>query len=354
MAGGIGSRFWPLSTTNKPKQFLDILGLGRTFLQMTFDRFTQVCPIENIFVVTNEMYSQIVAQQLPALKPEQILAEPLRRNTAPCIAYANMKIRQLNHNANIIVAPSDHLITQEEKFLEYVRKGLDFTAENNGLLTFGITPSRPETGYGYIQITPNTASQKFPEIVKVKTFTEKPDYQIAEQFVKSGEFFWNSGIFIWSLKSISLAFEQHLQDIATLFMPGMEISTTEEEIEFVKRAYAESKNISIDKGIMENSDNVFVMCSDFGWSDLGTWDSLYENSIKNEKNNVLIGNNILTYETNNVLVHVPNDKLVVLQGLENYIVAESQNMLLICKRNDERKIREIVNDILADKGDRYV
>jgi mannose-1-phosphate guanylyltransferase len=354
MAGGIGSRFWPLSKTLKPKQFLDILGVGRTFLQMTYDRFLKVCPSENIFVVTNEIYSTLVAEQLPDLKSEQILAEPLRRNTAPCIAYANMKIRQLNHEANIVVAPSDHLILEEEKFLGILKIAMEFTSENNGLLTLGITPNRPETGYGYIQTTHKSDFKKFPAVEKVKTFTEKPDYEIAVQFVKSGEFFWNSGIFIWSLKSISLAFEQHQQDIASLFMPGMEISSHKAEKEFVKAAYAECKNISVDKGIMENADNVYVLCGDFGWSDLGTWDSLYENSEKNKNGDVLFGKNIMTYETKNILVNVPNDKLVVLQGLEDYIVAESENMLLVCKRNDERKIRDIVSDIKVKKGENFV
>jgi mannose-1-phosphate guanylyltransferase len=354
MAGGVGSRFWPVSKTAKPKQFLDILGLGRTFLQMTFDRFSKICPVENIFVVTNDLYTKLVAEQLPELHAEQILSEPMRRNTAPCIAYANMKIRMKNHDANIVVAPSDHLITNEAEFLKIIEQALNFTKETDALVTLGLKPTRPETGYGYIQISHQPYSEKHKTVQKVQSFTEKPDYEVAKQFMESGEFFWNSGIFIWSLSSISRAFETYQQDIASLFMPGMEIATPEAERDFITAAYAECKNISVDKGIMENADNVYVICGDFGWSDLGTWDSLYENSKKNESNDVLIGNNIMTYETKNILVKVPNNKLVVLQGLEDFIVAESDDMLLVCRRNDERKIRDIVNDIQLKKGNEYV
>lgn len=354
MAGGVGSRFWPLSKSKKPKQFLDILGTGQTLLQQTYNRFTGICSSENIFVVTNEIYADIVAEQLPQLSQEQILAEPLRRNTAPCIAYSNMKIKQLNPDANIVVAPSDHLILNEEKFTEIIKKSIEFTSKNEGLLTLGITPNRPETGYGYIQINSLNQIDGFPEIQKVKTFTEKPDYEIAVQFVESGEFFWNSGIFIWSLKSILNAFEKYQSDIAKLFIPNKKLTSKASEKKFIKDAYAECKNISVDKGIMENAENVYVLCGDFGWSDLGTWDSLYENSPKNNQGNVLNGKNIMTYDTKNVIVNVPDNKLVILQGLEDYIVAESDNILLICKRNDERKIRQFVNDVKVNKGENYI
>jgi len=354
MAGGVGSRFWPLSRTKTPKQFLDILGTGQTFIQQTFNRFTKICPPENIFVVTNEIYSEEVARQLPAMKREHILAEPLRRNTAPCIAYANLKIQQLNPNANIIVAPSDHLILNEPKFVSVIQKGVEFVDQNDSLLTLGITPSRPETGYGYIQTNTNSSPAGFPEIDEVKTFTEKPDYEIAVKFVESGEFFWNSGIFLWSLKSINKAFSSHLPEIAELFSTNEEFANPEAEIEFINNAYAQCRNISIDNGIMEPAENVFVYCTEFGWSDLGTWDSLYDNMQKDENNNATSSTDILLYDTKNTLVKVPEGKLVVLEGLEDFIVAESDNILLVCKRNNERKIREFVNDVKINKGDDFV
>ena len=354
MAGGVGSRFWPLSRTEKPKQFLDILGFGKSFLQMTYDRFTRICPPENILIVTNEIYTDLVAEQLPILKSEQILGEPFRRNTAPCIAYSNMIIRQLNPDANIIVAPSDHLILNEDKFIDVINTGLDFTEKNNGLLTIGITPSRPETGYGYIQADTKSTVSDFKDIQQVKTFTEKPDYEIAVQFVESGEFFWNSGIFMWSLKSITQAFNNYQPDIAKLFDAKTSFDSKESETKFIKAAYSECKNISIDKGVMEHAENVFVLCSEFGWSDLGTWDSMYENSEKGENNNVIKGENVITYDSQNTIVNVPDGKLVVIQGLDEYIVAESDNILLICKRNNEQKIRQFVNDVKVEKGDEFV
>jgi len=354
MAGGVGSRFWPLSKTNKPKQFLDILGLGKSFIRMTFERFAQICPIENIFVVTNELYTDLVKQEIPEIADFQILAEPLRKNTAPCIAYSNMIIKKINPDARIITAPSDHLILNESKFISVIKRGLEFINENDGLLTIGIKPSRPETGYGYIQIQNESANESFAEIQKVQTFTEKPDLEIAKQFVQSGEFFWNSGIFIWTLKSINKSFEIHQPDIYTLFDHNTNFNTKEEEHLFIKAAFSECKNISVDKGIMEHASNVFVYCSEFGWSDVGTWDSLYENSQKNESGDVILGKNVLTYDTKNCLVNVPNNKLVVLQGLENYLIAESDNILLICQRNDEQKIRQFVNDIKIQKGESYI
>jgi Mannose-1-phosphate guanylyltransferase len=354
MAGGIGSRFWPLSKSTMPKQFLDILGTGRTFLQQTFDRFKKVCPVENFFVVTSVDYKDLVVNQLPELSESQILLEPLRRNTAPCIAYASYKIQQLNPSAQIIVAPSDHLILQEEAFLEEIRKGLDFVSKNDTLLTLGIRPNRPETGYGYIQVENMLATADIENLHPVKTFTEKPDIELAKIFVESGEFFWNSGIFLWSLSSILSAFETHLNSVSELFERGKKLYGTSDEIPFLNKTYSECQNISIDYGIMEKANNVFVLCSDFGWSDLGTWGSLYENSEKDKSGNVISGENVMLYGTSNCIVNMPADKLVVVEGLDDYIVVESEGTLLICRRNDEQQIRQFVNDVRMYKGNQYV
>jgi mannose-1-phosphate guanylyltransferase len=354
MAGGIGSRFWPLSRIDKPKQFLDFLDTGKTLLQQTYNRFIKICPKENILVVTNGNYSELVFEQLPGIKPKQVLLEPLRKNTAPCIAYANYKIQKVNPEATVVVAPSDHLILKESEFVRVIRKGLEFVKNTDSLLTLGITPDRPETGYGYIQATNGETSFNIPNLKKVKTFTEKPDYEMARVFYESGEFFWNSGIFIWSLKSIMQAFEKHLPEVNILFAEGKEIYNTEGEKDFILNTYSNCKNISIDYGIMEKAENVYVLCSDFGWSDLGTWGSIFEHSPKQKGENVVSGKNVFIYDMKNSFVKVPNDKLVVLQGLESYIVVESQNMLLICKREDEQKIKQFVNDIKIRKGEKYV
>ncbi len=353
MAGGIGSRFWPISKTKKPKQFLDIIGTGRTLLQQTFDRFIKICPKENIYIVTNEIYANQVAEQLPEISQEQILSEPLRRNTAPCIAYSNLKIKQRNENANIVVAPSDHLIINEDKFVEVIQKSFEFISANNCLLTLGINPTRPETGYGYIQISDNQP-EGFNYINKVKSFTEKPDRDTAEKFLESGEFFWNSGIFIWSLKSINKAFKKYLPDVERLFSNIDKISTPEKEKTYINESYSECKIISIDNGIMEHADNVYVYCTEFGWSDLGTWDSLYENSTKTKEGNVFSSENILTYDTTNTIINIPDNKLIVVEGLKGYIIAESENTLMICKRDNEKKIREFVKDVEEKKGDSYI
>lgn len=355
MAGGIGSRFWPLSKTKKPKQFLDILGTGRTLLQQTYYRLKDVIPFENILVVTSEDYGELVLQQLPMLKPEQILMEPLRRNTAPCIAYANYKIRELNPNAKIMVAPSDHLILKEQDFIEVVKKGLQFVAENDCLLTLGIQPGRPETGYGYIQINGDkSAIELNSSFRKVKTFTEKPDLKMAELFIESGDFFWNSGMFFWSLKNIMAEFEKYLPEVDSLFKSGIGSYNTEKESSFIAQAYPNCRNISIDYGIMEKAANVYVLCSDFGWSDLGTWGSLYDKLDKNKENNSVIGKNVFAYDTTNCLINIPDEKLVVVQGLDDFIVVESDNILLICRKEDEQKIKQFVNDVKLEKGDNYI
>ena len=354
MAGGIGSRFWPLSKSDMPKQFLDILGTGRTFLQQTYDRLKKICPNENFYVVTSVDYKDLVMRQIPELNESQILLEPLRRNTAPCIAYACYKIQKVDPNANIIVAPADHYIQQEDAFLEELWKGLEFVEENDALLTLGIKPSRPETGYGYIQIESAKEVADVKNLHKVKTFTEKPDLQLAKIFLESGEFFWNSGIFIWSLPSIMKAFNTHLSWLSELFDKGNKLYGTSDEVHFLNKTYSECQNISIDYGIMEKASNVYVLCSDFGWTDLGTWGSLYENSKKDDQRNVVSGRNVMLYGAKDCIVNMPNEKLVVLHGLEGYIVVESEGTLMVCRKEDEQQIRQFVNDVRMNKGEKYV
>lgn len=354
MAGGIGSRFWPLSKSSRPKQFLDILGTGETFIQQTYRRFKHVCPKENFLIVTNLDYKEMVLEQLPELEEDQVLCEPMRRNTAPCIAYACHKIKCKTPDANIIVAPSDHIITKEEKFIREIENSLRFVSQNDALLTLGIEPSRPETGYGYIQINGNVKFDGVDNLHKVKTFTEKPDLKMAKVFMDSGEFFWNSGIFIWSLKSIIDAFEKHLPDVNDLFAKGCKYYYTNEESAFLNKTYSECRNISIDYGIMEKAANVYVLCTEFGWSDLGTWGSLWDNSEKDENKNAIKGQNVQLYDSKNCIVNVDDEKLVVMHGLDGYIVVESDNTLLICKKEDEQQIRNFVNDVKINKGDQYI
>jgi mannose-1-phosphate guanylyltransferase len=355
MAGGIGSRFWPFSRTSKPKQFLDILGIGRTLLQQTYDRFSKIIPSENIYIVTNSTYLDLVKEQTPEVPENNILLEPYRRNTAPCIAYANYKIQLQNPNASIVVAPSDHLIMKEDEFLRVVDNGLNFIRDKDALLTLGITPSRPETGYGYIQIQNDKEfEKKNPSFHKVKTFTEKPDFEMAKVFVDSGEFFWNSGIFFWSLQSINKAFSENLPEINSLFVEGIETLNTPKEAAFIEGVYTKCKNISIDYGIMEKAKNVYVLCTNFGWSDLGTWGSMYEHSGKDASSNHIKGNNVLTYDTKNCIINISNDKCVVIQGLSDYILVDSNDILLICKMKDEQLIKQFVNDVKLKMGDEYL
>jgi mannose-1-phosphate guanylyltransferase len=355
MAGGIGSRFWPLSRTTNPKQFLDILGIGKTFLQQTYDRFKSIMPAENILVVTNIIYADLVYAQLPDIPHANVLLEPLRRNTAPCIAYANQKILARNPKARIVVAPSDHLIIKEEEFLKVVELGLDFTGTHNALLTLGIKPNRPETGYGYIQVNDEQIFEgTFSHFNKIKTFTEKPDIKLARIFLDSGDFFWNSGIFFWSAETINKAFERYLPEIGSLFAEGKSIYNTASEAEFIEAAYAQCRNISIDYGIMEKAENVYVFCSDFGWSDIGTWSSLYEHQVKNEEGNSIAGENVFSYKLQNCIVKFPDDKLVVLEGLKNYIVVESDNMLLVCRKQQEQNIKQFLNDVTLKKGNDFL
>ncbi len=354
MAGGIGSRFWPVSRREKPKQFLDILQTGRTLLQQTYDRFIQICPAENIFVVTNQIYEGLVAEQLPELSDTQILGEPMRRNTAPCVAYANMKIRRRNPEARIVVAPSDHLILQEEKFIKTISEGLAFVSKSKNLMTLGITPSRPETGYGYIQLSEHANLNR--TIIPVKSFTEKPDRKTAEMFIETGEFLWNSGIFIWTLESIDKAFQRFLPDIAGLFADEeAEIfKNPNQEKSIIQKIYSECRNISIDKGIMEYADCVSVLRADFGWSDLGTWDSLHTNLPHNEDGNALNSQQIICSNVKNSIIHISKDTLLVAEDLDGYIIAESNKVILICKKENESKIRTFVNEAEMKGGEKYL
>jgi mannose-1-phosphate guanylyltransferase len=348
MAGGIGSRFWPYSRNNHPKQFLDILGTGRTLLQMTYDRFSQISDPDRFFVVTNNNYFDLVREQLPDIPQDHILTEPMRRNTAACIAFASYKIEKLDENAKVIVTPADHLILKEEKFKMRINDALESAEANDHLVTIGIKPNRPETGYGYIQFMTETNGVA----KKVKTFTEKPNYKLAKTFLESGDFVWNSGMFVWKNKSILTAFEKYMPEMAEVFEEGKDYFYSEQEPEFIRRAYSLVKNISIDYGVMEKSENVYVVLGDFGWSDLGSWMSLHELQ-PHDKNNNVVEANALLYDTTNSYVKVPSDKLVVVQGLDNYLINETDNVLLICKLDAEKKFREFVSDA-KNKGEDFV
>jgi len=355
MAGGIGARFWPMSRTTHPKQFIDILGTGETLIQQTYNRFTKICPKENIYIVTNEIYKVLVRQQIPELTCDQILLEPSRRNTAPCIAFANYRILERDPDARIVVAPSDHIILKEDIFLSNIESALEAASKNDWLLTLGIRPSRPDTGYGYIQyVDGKPVYPKESQLKKVKVFTEKPNLDLAITFLKCGDFLWNSGIFVWSLKSIMKAFEEHLPEVDVLFKQGIGKYGTKLEKEFITDSYTVCKSISIDYGVMEKASNVYVLAVDFGWSDLGTWGSLYENRPQDENGNAVVGKNVMMYESKNCIVNMPNDKVVVLEGLSDCIVVESENVLLVCRKADEQQIRQFVNDVRLEKGEKFV
>ena len=355
MAGGVGSRFWPFSRNKKPKQFLDFFGTGRSLLQMTIDRFRPIVPIENILIVTNVLYRDLVLEQIPDLKAEQVLCEPARRNTAPCIAYAAARIKAMEakaerRKARIVVAPSDHLILQEETFRQTIQQGFDFIENNDALLTLGMKPTRPETGYGYIQMgedarkASHSLEAKGEMICKVKAFTEKPNLELAKVFLESGDFLWNSGIFIWSLDSILNAFQAYLPEMANKFAEGDKVMGTADEDAFIQQMFPTCPSISIDYGVMEKAQNVHVIPSDFGWSDLGTWGSLYELSNKDENENVTLHADATYYDSHGNIVTLPKGRLAVVQGLEDCIVAESDGVLLICKRDAEQQIRQFFMD----------
>lgn len=348
MAGGVGSRFWPYSRTSKPKQFLDILNTGRTLIQMTFDRFKDQVPQENIYVVTHKDYGNLVKEQLPELGDDQILLEPLRRNTAPCIAYASYKIGKKNPEAIITVAPSDHLIANEEKFFEAWRRSLNSAEKQDKLVTIGIKPNKPETGFGYIQFIESVEPVK-----KVKTFTEKPNLDLAKTFLKSGDFVWNSGIFVWGVKAILQEFKKSLPEIDELFEEIIPALSTSNESESIASVYSQCHNISIDYGVMEHAENVYVVLGDFLWSDLGSWNALHDHVDKDEHNNAVQGN-ALMYDTKNTLIKAPADKLILVQGLDNYMVTECDNVIMICKRDNEQRFRDFVADVKDKKGKEFL
>jgi mannose-1-phosphate guanylyltransferase len=342
MAGGVGSRLWPFSRNNHPKQFHDILGMGQSLLQMTVNRFAGICPTENIYIVSNDIYKDLIKEQLPQLQDDQILLEPIKRNTAPCVAYAAYKIALKDPQANMVVTPADQVILQEDNFREVISLALDATAQNDYLVTLGIKPTRPDTGYGYIQYL----HEGNDAVKRVKTFAEKPDLENAKQFLASGDFVWNAGIFVWNVNAIIQSFEKYMPDLAEIFAETQNELFTSNEQEGIKKAYAVCKSESIDIGVMEQAgkeDNVRVILCDFDWSDLGTWKSLYENSTKDRYENVITGK-VLTYDTQQCIIKTPEDKLVVVQGLENFIVAEFDGVLLICHKDKEQSVKEFVNE----------
>ena len=341
MAGGVGTRFWPYSRNAKPKQFLDVLGTGKTLLQSTYERYLPVCIPENIWVVTHEEHAHLVQEQLPGIHPIQVLLEPMRKNTAPCIAYAANRISMQNPEAVMVVSPSDHIILREAKFLTTISKTVEKAKSQDKLITLGIKPSRPETGYGYIQFLEGKSSLK-----KVKTFTEKPAHALAKTFLESGDFLWNSGVFVWNVKTILKAFQQYLPELSEAFEEIRPKLLTDDERSLVSRVYAQTKNISIDYGIMEKADNVFVALGDFSWSDLGSWSSLHEVSTKDTNQNLLDGD-ILVYETRNSVIKGPKDKLIVVQGLNGYLVGVFGNVVIICEKEKEELFRRFVNDLKA-------
>ncbi len=338
MAGGVGVRFWPYSRNAKPKQFLDVLGTGKTLIQSTFERFLPICPTENIFVVTNEEHEAIVKEQLPLLTPGQILTEPMRKNTAACIAYASYKIQQINPDAVVVVSPADHLIIRENLFVDIIKKAVDQAIADDKLITLGIQPTRPETGYGYIQYLTEKSFAK-----KVKTFTEKPELSLAKKFLESGDFVWNAGIFIWRVASIIKAIQLHMPEMAEVFEEIKTKLTSDQEKAAIAAAYPQCKSISIDYGVMEKASNVYVCLGDFDWSDLGSWASIHEISPKDDNNNVIRAN-ALIYDSRNCIVKGADDRLIVVQGLNGYLVGEFGNVFIVCEKDKEEQFRRFVTD----------
>ena len=351
LAGGIGSRFWPKSRSSYPKQFLDILNSGKTLTQSTFERYAAFLPVENIFVVTVEEYVDIVKEQLPLIDSSNILAEPARKNTAPCIAYMAFKLIQKNPEASLIVAPSDHLVLDNEEFKNVTFKALEFAQHMKAFVTLGIKPTYPNTGYGYIQHETLAVAE---DIYKVKTFTEKPDIEIARTFIASGDFLWNAGIFIWKVESIIKAFEQYQPEMYEVFAAEQQLFNTTEEQNALERIYPLCTNISIDYAIMEKANNVYVIPSSFGWSDLGTWNSAYDNLEKDYLGNAVAGDNVMIIDATKCMVSAPHEKLLLLQGLDDFIVVDSEDVLLICKKDNEQQIKEYVAEVKRNKGDKYL
>lgn len=351
LAGGIGSRFWPVSRVPYPKQFIDILGIGKTPIQLTYQRFEKFFQHDRIFIITNENYRDFVLEQIPQCKPEQLLYEPMRKNTGPCIAYASYKLFSMDQQASAVFAPSDHLILSDDQYAQTIAKALKIVQKKDLIVTLGIPPTRPDTAYGYIQILENKEEDG---IFKVKTFVEKPPLDIAETFFKSGDFLWNAGIFIANIRTLINAYQHYLPEVNDCFKEGKKFYNTPQEKSFVTQAYSLCPNVSIDHGIMEKAKNVCVIPSNFGWSDLGTWASLYAVYNKDYLGNAVSGKNVMVYESSNCMVTVPHDKLVVLQGLDDYIVADTKDVLLICKKDMEQKIKDITADVKRTKGEKFL
>jgi len=351
MAGGIGSRFWPMSRTAYPKQFLDVLNTGKTLIQWTYERYTQFIPAENIYIVTSEEYVSIVEKQLPNLPKENILAEPSKKNTAPCIAYISFKLAQKDPQATFVVAPSDHLILEQENFQKIVEQSLDFVSNIKALATLGIMPTNPNTGYGYIQYEGLEVSKG---VYKVKTFTEKPTVEIAASFLASGDFLWNAGIFAWKASTIIAAFEKYQPEMFELFDGEKANFNTASEKQSIQKIYPQCVNISIDIAIMEKADNVYVIPASFGWSDLGTWNSAYEAMEKDYFANAVASDNVIVIDATKCMINAPKDKLVVLQGLDDFIVVDTKDVLLICSKEKEQSIKEYVAEVKRHKGDKYI
>lgn len=350
MAGGIGSRFWPESRNSHPKQFLDILGTGKSLIQWTFERFKNICPVENIFVITNENYIKTLKEQIPEVQDNNILSEPSRKNTAACAAYIAYKLKLMNPKANIIMSPADHLIFDDRKFERDVIDALDFVSKNNVLVTMGIKPTRPDTGYGYIQYD---TTKNIERLYQVRTFTEKPSLELAETFIRSGDFLWNSGIFVWNINTIIEEFEKFLPEMSELF-GSVDSYNSANEYDGIAKVYPQCTNISIDYGIMEKSKRVYVIPSFFGWCDLGTWNSAYDNSEKDYLGNAVYGKNVMIIDASQCMVKVPDNKLLVLQGLENFIVVDTIDVLLICERAREQQIKDYVAEVKRSKGDKFL
>lgn len=348
MAGGVGARFWPQSRKTKPKQFLDILGTGKSFIRSTFERFLPLVPAENFLVVTNRNYKELVLEHLPELKENQVLCEPIGRNTAPCIAYAAYSLLKRDPEANMIVTPSDHLVLNESDFHTIISECLEFSSREGALMTVGIQPSRPETGYGYIQKSNSDI------ISRVKCFTEKPNLELAQAFVDCGEFFWNSGIFIWSVKAIVEAFEIHLPEHHALFSSKLDDYGTERETAAIEEVFSECKAISIDYGVMEKAENVYVRCGEFGWSDVGTWGSVYQLSEKDKNENAVVAEACYTYSTERTFISLPKGKIAVVNGLSDYIVVDTPDALLICPRSEEQSIKNFIDDVHFANGEKFI
>lgn len=350
MAGGVGSRFWPYSRNSRPKQFLDVLGTGQSLLQMTYNRFLQMAGKDSILIVTNQQYAGLVKEQLPELQDDQVLLEPARRNTAPCVAYACYKIHKKDPDATVVITPADHAIFNEDKFLRTVDQAVETAQTEGNLVTIGIKPTRPETGYGYIQFTDEVSGAAR----KVKTFTEKPQLEWARKFLESGDFVWNAGIFVWKTSSIIREFENNLPEMAEAFDEGMELYYTESEKAYIEKAYTQCRNISIDYGIMERASDVYVVLGDFAWSDLGSWGSLYDNLKKEDDENISLDTELMAYDSSNNIIKTDSNKLVIIQDLDGYLVADFEDVLIICRKDQEAKFREFVADVKNKKGDSYL